>query len=377
MKTQGQSNSNTKEFEKIKPKGSKRGLKGLLCFLLVLLFMSVSTVCLIFGAYLTSVNSQKIQLSEPPSAVNGTISSNKTSVNIDYLVQVCVYNDSRYQFATGIVISENGYVITSDGIFSDVDSAQIMILSNDGQLSRGVYVGGDKRTDIAVLKVEQREMSYISLDPTAKVNIGEIVFIGDCSQNESGLPVINQGVLSSESIRVDVGGDYPVKALQFNSTAQIESTGGALLNSNGDLVGMITNNAEMKSNGVGYAVRVDVISTVIDDIINNGCVQKQVMLDFSFEFIGPVRAKILGANSGLNLLSVSDGSDLFQHGFAEGDTITHINGKQILDENDFYDVAEVTEDRSTINLTIMKASGEERNVDIRLLTEKGSNNFIS
>lgn len=376
MKTQGQSNSNTKEFEKIKPKGSKRGLKGLLCFLLVLLFMSVSTVCLIFGAYLSSVNSQNSQLSVPPSAVNGTINSNDTYVKVDYLVQVCVYNDSRYELATGIVISENGYVLTSDGLFKDVQSAQILILSNDGQLNRGVYIGGDKRTDIAVLKVEQREMSYISLDPTVTVNMGDEILIGDCSQNESGLPVISQGVLSSDSVRVAVGDDYPVKALKFNTTTQIESSGGALLNSKGELVGMVASVSDVSS-GIGYAVKVDVISSVIDDIISNGCVQEQVVLDFSFEFIGVARAKILGVNSGLNLLSVSNESDLFQYGFGESDTITHINGKQILYENDFYDVIEVTGDRSTINLTIMKANGEERNVDIRLLTERGSNNFIS
>ncbi len=376
MKTQGQSNSNTKEFEKIKPKGSKRGLKGLLCFLLVLLFMSVSTVCLIFGAYLISVNSHNSQLSVPPSAVNGMINSNDTYVKVDYLVQVCVYNDSRYELATGIVISENGYVLTSDGLFKDVQSAQILILSNDGQLSRGVYVGGDKRADIAVLKVEQRGMSYISLDPTVTVNTGDEILIGDCSQNESGLPVISQGVLSSDNVRVEVGDDYPVKALKFNTTTQIESSGGALLNLKGELVGMVASVSDVSS-GIGYAVRVDVISSVIDDIINNGCVQEQVVLDFSFEFIGVARAKILGVNSGLNLLSVSNESDLFQYGFGEGDTITHINGKQILYENDFYDVIEVTGDRSTINLTIMKSNGEERNVDIRLLTERGSNNFIS
>ena len=376
MKAQGQSNSNTKEFEKIKPKGSKRGLKGLLCFLLVLLFMSVSTVCLIFGAYLSSVNLQNSQLSVPPSAVNGTINSNDTYVKVDYLVQVCVYNDSRYELSTGIVISENGYVLTSDGLFKDVQSAQILILSNDGQLNRGVYVGGDKRTDIAVLKVEQRGMSYISLDPTVTVNTGDEILIGDCSQNESGLPVISQGVSSSDSVRVAVGDDYPVKALQFNTTTQIESSGGALLNSKGELVGMVASVSDVSS-GIGYAVKVDVISSVIDDIINNGCVQEQVVLDFSFEFIGVARAKILGVNSGLNLLSVSNESDLFQFGFSESDTITHINGKQILYENDFYDVIEVTGDRSTINLTIMKSNGEERNVDIRLLTERGSNNFIS
>ena len=375
MKTQGQSNSNTKEFEKIKPKGSKRGLKGLLCFLLVLLFMSASTVCLIFGAYLSSVNTQNLQLSDPPSAVNGTINSNNTYVKVDYLVQVCIYNDSQYELATGIVISENGYIITSDRLFKDVQSAQILILSSDGQLSRGVYIGGDKRTDIAVLKVEQRGMSYISLDPTAKANTGDEILIGDCSLNESGLPVINQGVLSSDSVRVAIGDDYPIGALQFNTTVQIESSGGALLNSNGELVGMVASVSDV-SNGKRHAVKVDVIASVIDDIINNGCVQKQVVLDFSFEFIGAARARILGVNSGLNLLSVSKECDLFQYGFGEGDTITHINGKQILYENDFYDVAEASGDRSTINLTIMKTNGEERNVDIRLMTEKGSNNFI-
>ena len=376
MKTQERINSNTKQFDKIKPKGSRNGLKGLLCFLLVLLFMAVSTVSLIFGAYLNSLSYDNDKNVQSPSAVNGTVDNYQTFIDTQTMVQVCIYNQDIYRIASGIAISENGYILTCDHLFKDIPSAQIIVVIASGEVLRGVYVGGDNRTDIAVVKVEQRNMKYVELDPSVKVNVGESIFVGNCSESESGSPALIKGVLSSSSERVSIHTEYPIMMLIIDAYVNFGASGGALLKSKGELIGMVTAGSNSDGKNYGYAVGVDVISSVIDDIINNGCVQRQIKLGFYFEFIGPARAKMIGVVSGLNIKQVSKESDLFQFGFEEGDTITHINGKAILNENDFYDVVESSLDNLTVNLTIRRSNGEERNVDINLMTEKGRNNYL-
>lgn len=367
---------NTKEFDKLKPKGSKGGLKGLLCFLLVLLFMSASTVSMILGAYLSSINDNGNIDTPSPSTVNGTVYNDTLFIDTDYLVQVCVYNGEAYRIATGMVISEDGYIITCDHLFEDIPSAQMLIILRDGTALRAAYIGGDDRTDIAVLKVEQRNMVHVTLDPTTTANIGQTVFVAECSQIETGDPVITKGILSSDAARVSINTDYPSKLLQFDAAVSEGASGGALYNSSGELIGMIVAKSSY-SEGVGYAISIKKISSVIDEIINNGCVLSRIRLGFSFEYIGIAMAEVLGAQSGLKIKTVSNESDLYQYGFEDGDTITHINGKTIMSLNDFYDVAELTNKESTINLTIRRTNGEERHVDVKLLTEKGSNSYIS
>ncbi len=377
MKNQDAKSFNTREFNKLKPKGRNGGLKGLLCFLLVLLFMSASTVSMIFGAYFSSVNGGGDQDVQSPSAVNGVVDNDTRFVDTDYLVQVCVYNGEAYKIATGMVISENGYILTCDHLFKDIPSAQMLIIMRDGSALRAAYIGGDDRTDTAVLKVEQRDMVHVTLDPSTTSSVGETVLAVECSQSETGDPVVTKGVLSSDAARVSTNTDYPMKLLQFDAPVNEGASGGALYNSNGELIGMIVAKSSAGYDGIGYAVGIEQIASVIDDIINNGCVTNRLKIGFSFEFNGIAKAKVLGIESGLMINSVSKESDLYQQGFESGDIITHINYTSILCLNDFYDIVESTGGEEAIHLTIRKTNGEERHVDVRLLTEKGSNSYIS
>ena len=366
---------NTKEFNRIRTKGSRKGLKGLVCFLLLLLFLSVSVVSCIFGAYLSARNNRRPSDSAESAAVNGTVENGASaSVSTDYLVQICVYNDESYRIASGMMISENGYILTCDHLFRDISSPQMLAVFQDGSALKAAYIGGDDRTDTAVLKVESRNLDHIVLDPSKTAQIGDTVYVAECSQNDNAAAVITKGVLSSDQSRVATNTEYPLKLLQFDAAVNEGASGGALLNANGEWIGMIVAKSTEKS-GVGYAIGVDRIGAVIDELIENGCVNSRVRVGIGFEFIGVAKAYAQGTCSGLRIVSVSKDSDLFQQGFEAGDTVTAVNGTHIYCLNDFYDIVEESAREASLLLTIRRKNGEERQISVRLLTEKGSNSY--
>ncbi len=375
-KSKSESAYNTKEFDKLKPKESSNGLKGLMYFLLVLIFMAVSTVSVIAGAYFSSAN-VKVNVPNTSSiAVNGEFDSQTDYIDTDYIVQVCVYNDESYRIASGMVISENGYILTCDHLFKGLKSPNMLVVIKDVGVSRAVYVGGDDRTDTAILKIEQRGLKYVSVNPSSVAEIGESVYVAECSQNDNASPVVTKGVLSSDKIRIATNTDYPSKMLQFDAAVNEGASGGALLNSKGQLIGMIAAKQSFSTEGVGYAVCTDTLSMVVDEIIDNGLVSERVRLGFTFEYISMAKAEMLGQQAGLRIKSVSSHSDLYQYGFNENDTITHVNSVKILSLDDFYDVIESADSTATLNLTVKLSNTEERQVSIHLLTEKGSNSYL-
>lgn len=170
---------------------------------------------------------------------------------------------------SGVIVSDDGYVLTNYHVVSDANEIQIAMW--DGRVTRAVTVGTDPETDLAVLKIDGRDLPAMSLEAAPPLSVGDVVLaIG----NPFGLShTVTQGIvsgLSREQLdRMPFG-----SLIQTDAAINQGSSGGALVNARGDLVGINAQviSREAGAEGIAFAVPVELARVVLEQIIEHGAV---------------------------------------------------------------------------------------------------------
>ncbi len=172
---------------------------------------------------------------------------------------------------SGVIIDSNGIVLTNLHLIENAD--EINVVLSDGSLHRADVLGTDSETDLAVVRIQASGLPAVEVDETAGLRVGDIVLaIG----NPFGVgQTITSGIVSATRRRV-AGTSAWQNFVQIDAAINPGNSGGALINPDGDLVGINTavflreNNAE----GIGFAIPVDLIAQVVPQIIENGHVRR-------------------------------------------------------------------------------------------------------
>ncbi len=172
---------------------------------------------------------------------------------------------------SGVIIDSNGIVLTNLHLIEDAD--EINIVLGDGSLHRAIVLGSDAETDIAVVKIDATDLPAVSINSNAGLRVGDIVLaIG----NPFGVgQTVTSGIVSAMRRRV-AGASAWQNFVQIDAAINPGNSGGALINPDGELVGINTavflrdNNAE----GIGFAIPVDLLSEVVPQIIENDHVMR-------------------------------------------------------------------------------------------------------
>ena len=368
----------TKEFSVSVRKGSRQAWRGLLCFLFACILLVASAVGVLGGAWFYAKNRDESGSSPVihPSPVQTIVSANRFAVKTEAIVQICVASETEYVVGSGIVISEDGYLLTCDHLFEDLDSPSITVSLSDGTVLTAAYVGGDDRADIAVLKVERRQMAFYSLDPSVEVALGNRVIAIGCPDEASQTPTITAGILSSTGVRISIGTDYPQRLLQIDAPVSPGYSGGAVIDEQGNWIGVVcAKQVNPDTEGVAYAIPISTISGMVDELIQNGCLSQRPKLGLSFRFVSPGVAEATGTRPGLLLTDVPNPSDLYVYGFTAGDRVVAIEGNPILSLDDLYDRLESASADDLLPLTILRRDGQERCISLPVSFEKGRNSY--
>lgn len=366
----------TKEFDTVSAEKSG-GIKLLLRFLLVLIFLSFSLVSFIGGAYFFKLNNlpENIDATQVVASVE-SVSSKYTDIS-DSVVKVIVYNSNSKSESTGAIISEDGYIICCDHIFSGISSPNIMVVFNDLTRCNAAYVGGDNRLDVSVLKVEKTELEALNLGTNQALKIGQTVFA--VGYNGAGdYQSVTKGIISAINQRVPINNSmYPVDSIQFDAPVSPGNSGSPLVNENGEIIAMVTSKYNVDSyDGIGYAVDVNKIKDRLSEIIEYGCVQKYVKLGVTVEYVGVSDALMSNSQQGMKLVTISPQSDLYGAGFDSGDIITAINGIKINHISVFYDQLEASQAGGEVELIIINPDSSEKIITVRTFNEKGENSYM-
>ncbi len=226
---------------------------------------------------------------------------------------------------SGVIFSKDGYIVTNNHVIDDVD--QIKVHWNK-QSYNAELVGRDPSTDLAVLKVNADDLKPIPLGQSGEVNVGEwVLAVGNPFNLTS---TVTAGIVSAKGRNINILRDkFPIESfIQTDAAINPGNSGGALVNQNGQLIGINTAILSQTGSysGYGFAVPVDIVKKVFNDIVKYGEVQK-VFVGADFTNIDGELAKRLKLNdyNGVIIGNISRDGAASRAGLKEGDVIKAIN----------------------------------------------------
>ncbi len=249
---------------------------------------------------------------------------------------------------SGVIISADGYLVTNNHVVTDQagnEADEVKVGLSDGREFAAKIVGRDPRTDIAVLKIDAKDLPTVVMADSDKVEVGDIVFaVG----NPLGVGLtVTQGIVSAQGRAIGIYGKTGYENfIQTDASINPGNSGGALVDADGRLVGVNSAILSQTGNsiGIGFAIPTRLVSQVMSDLVNHGEVRRGFLgvgtgdLDASMaEYYG------LSAIQGVIVNEISPGSAAEKAGLRRGDVITSLAGKAVKDERDFrWRVAQAT-----------------------------------
>lgn len=237
---------------------------------------------------------------------------------------------------SGEVIRSGGYILTNNHVISIAASGgSVEVLFSDGQSVPATITGRDPQTDLAVLKVQtSRQLKVVSLGSSSSVKVGQPVVAIGAPLGLSG--TVTSGIVSALDRTVQVPGENNrsallVSAVQTDASINPGNSGGALVNCEGQLVGVPTAGATVPNSGggsigLGFAIPVDLAKSIADEIIATGRVT-HAFFGLQTVPIPPGAAAQSGLPEGLYVQAVTPGGPAATAGLRADDVITKIDGE--------------------------------------------------
>ncbi len=229
---------------------------------------------------------------------------------------------------SGVIVDEMGTIITNQHVIAGADSIRVQL--SDGRIAEATVTGQDPDTDIALLDLSIGNLPIMPLGRSDTLRVGDIVLaIG----NPYGLSqTVTQGIVSATG-RGQLGLATFESFIQTDAAINLGNSGGALIDANGDLVGINTavlNRASGGPEGIGFAIPVNLVRGVMEQILAHGHVVRG-WLGFMPQDLSPDQSAQLGISvgGGVTIVNILVKSAAFEAGVRPGDLVTALNGEPI------------------------------------------------
>ena len=274
-------------------------------------------------------------------SINAVVHVKNTSIvkeNDSWALQFFYGDDSRKRVGTGsgVIISPDGYIITNHHVIDN--SSEVIVTTNDNKEYEAVIVGSDEVTDVAVLKINSNEkFEYLLFGDSENSEIGQWVLAVGNPYNLNS--TVTAGIISSKSRDLNEYDQINQSFIQTDAAVNIGNSGGALVNINGELIGINTAIQSMTGGFVGYsfAIPSNIVRKIFEDILEYGDVQK-VLLGVRGVALKSSYSKQLNLTDTegfyIDIIEPGFGADLAE--LKKGDIIKEIDGIKI---NKFSDLS--------------------------------------
>ena len=214
-------------------------------------------------------------------SINAVVHVKNTSIvkeNDSWALQFFYGDDSRKRVGTGsgVIISPDGYIITNHHVIDN--SSEVIVTTNDNKEYEAVIVGSDEFTDVAVLKINSNEkFEYLLFGDSENSEIGQWVLAVGNPYNLNS--TVTAGIISSKSRDLNEYDQINQSFIQTDAAVNMGNSGGALVNINGELIGINTAIQSMNGGFVGYsfAIPSNIVRKIFEDILEYGDVQKGLL----------------------------------------------------------------------------------------------------
>ncbi|HEX8652821.1 MAG TPA: DegQ family serine endoprotease [Pyrinomonadaceae bacterium] len=260
---------------------------------------------------------------------------------------------------SGVIVSADGHILTNHHV---VDGAEeIRVELNDNRSLAAKVIGSDPPSDLAVLKVDAQGLPVLPLGDSDRVRVGDIVLaVG----NPLGVgQTVTMGIISAKGRSTGLSDGSFEDFLQTDAPINTGNSGGALVNTNGELVGI---NSQILSPsggniGIGFAIPANMARSVMDQLLKGGKVRRG-MLGLTIQSVTADLASSLGLPNvrGALVSSVQPGSPAERAGVRRGDVITAFNGAPVSDSNSLRNQVARTQPGTEVTLTVSRDNRDQQ-----------------
>ncbi len=267
-------------------------------------------------------------------------------------------------YGSGVIMTEDGYIVTNNHVVEG--ATRITVSFNDKREYEAVIIGTDEKNDLALLKVEAKGLKTVPYGNSDDVRIGEwVLAVGNPFNLTS---TVTAGIVSAKARNLNIlGGNTTVSSfIQTDAAVNSGNSGGALVNTAGELIGI---NAAIASNtgsfaGYSFAIPVNIVRKVVDDLMHYGRVQR-VFFGASFAEMDAKKADEMHLNNakGLQVFKIEQGKSADNAGIQEGDILLSIDGHEV---NSFSELKEILDQHVPGDVVLCKLIRNQKEYETKV-----------
>lgn len=258
----------------------------------------------------------------------------------------------RMGMGSGVIINKQGYIVTNNHVVADADDIEVTL--HDNRTYKATVVGTDPATDLALISIEEKDLPTLPLVNSDDIEIGQwVLAVGNPFNLTS---TVTAGIVSAKARNINILQDQNAieSFIQTDAAINPGNSGGALVDLQGGLVGINTAIASPTGtySGYGFAVPSNIVSKVVEDLLQYGSVQRGylgvIIRNINGDF---AREKGLDITEGAYIDSVLTGSAAAKAGIREGDVVVQVDGKEIKQASELQEL--VARHRPGDNINVM------------------------
>lgn len=297
---------------------------------------------------------EALPLGESISQINDSVSKSIVTVESTASYRNFFGISTSTNSGSGIIITDNGYILTSYSLIGA--EGETMVIMPDKKEYSASLAGVDKNKDIAVIKINANQLPYVTLGNSDNVKAGDsAIVIGDTSGSGLGTSV-TRGIICAVNSGVTLKNGDTINLFQTDAITGTGSTGGCLLNSGGEVVGMVTAAITSNNEKISFAIPSNDIKNTIESLINTGKASETPMIGITG----------MDGDHGVTIESVIEDTPAKRAGLKAGDLILQVDGTPVTTIAEINKIRNSHKKGDKLVLTIYRVEGEITEIDIIL-----------
>ena len=265
---------------------------------------------------------------------------------------------------SGFIISADGYVLTNNHVIETAlaENLEVKVMLYSGEEYTAEIIGGDSRSDVALLKIPGRDLPTVTLGTFEGTRVGEAIYaignpLGELTYS------MTSGIVSALDRSITIANNTAIDMFQIDAAINNGNSGGPIINRFGQVIGIAS--AKYASSGVeglGFAIPIDDALIVVDDLAAYGYVKGRPLLGI---LVGNAQAYTEDGQSGAIVMEVNEGSCSQRAGLLAGDIIVEAGGKTITSMSDLLDARRFWHAGDTVTVVVLR-EGERMTFSVTL-----------